>query len=166
MKRLILLRHAKSGWVNPELNDLDRPLNKRGKRGAKALGKWLRGTEYRPDQILCSTARRTRETWEGLGLEGEPELLDALYHAGPDAMLEALKAAKGATVMMIGHNPGIAMFAHELVETPPEHSRFGDFPTGATLVAGFDIKKWSKLEPRKGKVLEFLTPHDLIDQSE
>lgn len=163
MKHLILLRHAKSSWVNPELEDFDRPLNKRGKRSARALAKWFRESDWKPDQVLCSSARRTRETWEELDLAGTPELRDDLYHAGADRMLKALRHAEGKTVLLIGHNPGIAALAHVLVSTPPDHSRFDDFPTGSLLVADFDIKKFAKLAPGTGEVREFLTPHDLTD---
>lgn len=166
MKRLILLRHAKSSWVNPDLDDFDRPLNKRGKRSAKALGKWLRGTDYAPELTLCSSARRTRETWEGLALGGEPELRDDLYHASPDRMLAVLKATEAATVLMIAHNPGIAALAHHLVAEAPQHARFADYPTGTLLAVEFELKKWSKLSPGTGRVLDFLTPHDLTDPPE
>lgn len=161
MKHLILLRHAKSSWVNPDLDDFDRPLNKRGKRSAKALGEWLRAEGWQPDLVLCSAARRTRETWEGLGLPGEPVLRKDLYHAMPEGMLAILRAATAQTILLIGHNPGIAALAQDLVREAPQHPRFSDYPTGALLVAGFELKKWSKLGARSGEVKAFLTPHDL-----
>ncbi|PRY21145.1 phosphohistidine phosphatase [Aliiruegeria haliotis] len=164
MKTLILLRHAKSNWVNPDLEDIDRPLNKRGKRSAKALGKWVRKSPWTPDKVLCSTSRRTRETWEGLSLEGTPELRDDLYHASPDAMLDVIRKTEGDVVMLIAHNPGIAALAHELVAEAPSHSRFSDYPTGSLLVVEFDVKKLGKIALGSGSVRAFLTPHDLVDQ--
>ncbi|RYH08967.1 histidine phosphatase family protein [Tropicimonas sp. IMCC6043] len=166
MKRLILLRHAKSSWVNPELDDIDRPLNKRGKRSAKALGHWLRSNHARPEQVFCSSARRTRETWEELKLPGEPELRHDLYHASPDTMMDVLRTAEARCVMMIGHNPGIALLAQTIVAEAPEHARFGDFPTGSLLIADFGIKKWTKLTGHSGSVVTFLTPHDLIETAD
>lgn len=163
MKRLILLRHAKSSWVNPDLNDFDRPLNKRGKRGAKALGKWMRKSGWKPDKSLCSSARRARETWEGLMIDGEPELLNDLYHASPATMLKVLAGNEAETILMIGHNPGISQLAGELAAEPPDHARFADFPTGALLIAEFEIEQWSKITPHSGNVVTFLTPHDLVD---
>ncbi|SFD10533.1 SixA phosphatase family protein [Tropicimonas isoalkanivorans] len=163
MKHLILLRHAKSSWVNPELNDIDRPLNKRGKRSAKALGKWLRNSEWQPDEILCSSARRARETWEALKLAGEADMRPVLYHATPETMLDALRGATGETVLMIGHNPGIAAFAQDMADAAPDHPRFTDYPTGALLVLAFDVATWSEVQPQQGKPRQFLTPHDLAE---
>ncbi len=163
MKRLILLRHAKSSWVNPDLGDFERPLNKRGQRSAKALGKWLRHSDWHPDHILCSTARRTRETFEGMRIDSEPELRQELYHASAAQMLDMIRAADAETLMVIGHNPGTAQLAHELVSETPAHVRFADYPTGSLLVAEFEIEKWSKLAPGSGRALHFLTPHDLAE---
>ncbi|MFV0359714.1 SixA phosphatase family protein [Tropicimonas sp.] len=163
MKHLILLRHAKSSWQNPDIDDFDRSLNKRGKRGARALGAWVQQSEWVPDQVLCSSARRTRETWEEMGLEGAPDLRDELYNADTAALLDALRKARGDTVLLIGHNPGIARLAHLLVAARPDHPRFDDFPTGSLLVADFDIDSFAALQPETGVVRDFLTPHDLTD---
>ena len=78
-------------------------------------------------------------------------------------MLEVLHGAKGKTVLMIGHNPGIAALAQMLVATPLGHPRFADFPTGSLLVLDFDIKKWARAAPHMGEPRDFLTPHDLVD---
>ncbi len=165
MKHLILLRHAKSSWANPEQDDFDRPLNKRGKRGARALGKWLRATGIAPQTILCSSARRARETWEGLELSGAPFFNEDLYHANADQILEKIRSSKadGKWMMVIGHNPAIGTLAKNLLVTPPEHPRFGDFPTGALLVADFDVKSFAKIVPASGTARHFLTPHDLVE---
>ena len=111
-KRLILTRHTKSSWDDPNTPDHDRPLNERGKAAAADLGDWLASRGYVPQEVLCSDALRTRKTWSGIApaLPGTPmlELKPALYHAGPDVMLAVLRHAHADTVMMIGHNPGIA----------------------------------------------------------
>ena len=163
MKRLILMRHAKSSWASPDLDDHDRPLNDRGKRSAAAMGDWLRSENLVPDQALVSSSTRTHETFDGLGLTIEAQFLDALYHAGPAEMLEVLKAAKGDVVLMIGHNPGIAWFAAELVSTPPDHPRFDDYPTCATLVADFPINDWGDLKRGTGRVATFVVPREFTD---
>ncbi|MFV0334873.1 MAG: SixA phosphatase family protein [Tropicimonas sp.] len=163
MKRLILLRHAKSSWVNPDLDDFDRPLNKRGKRSARELGKWLREAEHRPGQVLCSAARRARETWEGLALEGAPELRQDLYNAPSEGLFDALRAAEAPVVMLIAHNPGIAAFAHEILAAPPDHARFADYPTGALLVADFPVGEWSEVRAATGRAVVFVIPQDLAD---
>ena len=162
-RRLILMRHAKSSWDNPFAEDHQRPLNGRGKRSAKAIGEWLRAQGYLPDQILSSSATRTRETCAGLQLEADKRFLDGLYHAGAGQMLEVLKQGSGECVLMLGHNPGIAWFASELVERPPEHPRFNDYPTCATLVVDFQISTWRDLRPGTGQVVDFVIPRELTD---
>ncbi|MDZ7709454.1 MAG: histidine phosphatase family protein [Roseovarius sp.] len=163
MKRLILMRHAKSDWGDPGLPDHARPLNKRGRRAATALGHWLREAGHLPNDILCSTATRAQETLAHLALPLSPDLRDRLYMAEPPAMLAALRHARGDTVLMIGHNPGIAEFAASLVAAPPDHDRFDDYPTGATLIAEFDIDDWPDLQEGTGRAVEFITPRALTD---
>jgi phosphohistidine phosphatase len=163
MKRLILMRHAKSDWGNPMLSDHARPLNRRGRRSASALGDWLRSEDHLPDRVLCSTAFRAAETCTLLALPVAPDLDDRLYLAEPPAMLARLRAAAGARVLMIGHNPGIADFAARLLAAPPDHDRFDDYPTGATLVADFDIDDWSALSEGTGRAVDFIIPRSLTD---
>ena len=162
-RRLILTRHAKSAWDDPSMADHDRPLNRRGRRSALELGEWLHSRGYEPDQVLCSTAVRTRETWSvaaAAPLEVTPRIdfTDALYHASPDVMLKVLKRATGETVMMIGHNPGIAEFARLLVARPPNHPEFGRYPTAATLVVDFQSAGWDQLAFGAGSTLDFFIP--------
>ena len=99
----------------------------------------------------------------GLNLSLEPKLMTRLYHAGPDVMFDTLREAEGATVLMIGHNPGIADFASAIVTTAPDHLRFFDYPTGATLVAEFDIESWKNLKSASGNVRDFVIPRELVD---
>ena len=162
MTQLLLLRHAKSSWANPEMPDIERPLNKRGNRAARAMGQWLRANGLLPDRALVSAARRTRETWERLGLEAELELRPDLYEAEPDALLAALRGTSGQTVLMIGHNPGIGALARALAAAPPDHPRFADYPTAALTALRFP-GPWSEIAPGTGEVTAFLTPHDLTD---
>jgi len=155
------MRHAKSSWDNPALDDHDRPLNKRGKRSAKALGDWLRAKTIVVDQALVSSAARTVETLQRLNVKCDREILDELYHADPDDMFRILRGATGQTVLMLGHNPGISWFASDLVADPPDHPRFDDYPTGATLVARFDIDDWSELATGTGQCQAFVVPREL-----
>lgn len=164
-RTLILMRHAKSAWDDPMLDDHDRPLNKRGRRSATALGDWMRHAGLTPDQILCSSARRTQETCERLGLGLPAPPLPELYHASPAAMLDLLQQARGHCVLMIGHNPGIAEFAAALVADAPAHPRFADYPTGATLVAEFDIPGWDALTPGTGQARDFVIPRELLGEA-
>lgn len=162
-RRLILTRHTKSDWDDPMLDDHDRPLNRRGLRAAMELGEWLHSRGYEPDQVLCSTAKRTRETWARVAatpLEVTPSVgfMDSLYHAGPDVMLKILQNATGDFVMMIGHNPGIAAFAAMLPALPPNNPDFRRYPTGATLIVDFETPKWSGIKAGAGSVLDFFVP--------
>jgi phosphohistidine phosphatase len=161
MKHLLLLRHAKSSWANPELDDIDRPLNKRGKRASGDLAGWFRETGWAPDEVLCSAARRTRETCERLGLACEPTLRDDLYDAQTGDLLAAIQGAAGDTVLMVGHNPAIGALARLLAASPPDHARFPDYPTGALTILRFDLDDWARIQPGSGEVVTFLTPHDL-----
>ena len=165
MKRLILTRHAKSSWDDPLTPDHERPLNDRGRAAAADLGHWLATRGYAPGQVLCSDALRTRKTWSGLApaLPGTPilELKPALYHAGPDVMLAVLRHAAEDTVMMIGHNPGIADFAGRIVAQGPMDPEFARYPTGATLVCAFAISDWADVGWGMGSLLDFIIPREI-----
>lgn len=161
-KRLILMRHAKSNWDSPFEEDHQRPLNRRGQRSATALGDWLRQRGYLPDQILSSSSTRTRETCAGLKLEADKRFLNGLYHAGAGQMRDILKQANGDCVLMLGHNPGIGWFASDLVDTPPDHPRFHDYPTCATLVVDFPVDAWSRVRSGTGQVVDFVIPRELM----
>lgn len=161
---LILTRHAKSSWNNPALGDHDRPLNKRGRRSAPAMAAWLRQHDWMPDEVISSTATRTRETWQRMGLEAERiQFHPTLYLAGPDTMLSHLSKASGKVVLMLGHNPGIADFAARIVRHPPDHDRFHDYPTCATTVIRFDIDDWTAVQWQCGNVLGFAIPREVLE---
>ncbi|MDF1715112.1 MAG: histidine phosphatase family protein [Antarcticimicrobium sp.] len=163
-KTLILTRHAKSSWDSPGMNDHDRPLNKRGRKSAEAIGAWLRARGLVPDEVLCSSARRTRETYERMGFDTPAEVSDTLYLVTANQILRELSGATGDTVLLLGHSPGIGQFAAEILGAPPDHPRFRDYPTGATLVAHFDLDSWDKLAWRSGDLVGFTVPRDLPEQ--
>lgn len=159
--RLILTRHAKSDWDDPTLPDHDRPLNGRGRRSARALGDWLASRGYDPEEVLCSSALRTRQTWDCVAqavFETRPDLRiePALYQAAPETMLHVLRTATVPTVMMIGHNPGIAAFAAMLPARPPLDPQFRSYPTAATLVVDFQAASWAEVEPGQGSLRDFV----------
>ena len=166
MKRLILLRHAKSAWETPNLDDKDRPLNERGRSDAPRMGKWMAVSGFVPDTVLCSTAVRTRETWALVApaLPNAPEVLfeDLLYLASEDEMLSALRAADGDCVMMIGHMPGIGTLAADLRRKGPVlHGLFSKYPTCAASVIDFDIDDWAQVKFGTGELLAFQVPKEL-----
>lgn len=162
-KTLILMRHAKSSWDDLNVGDHERPLNTRGRRSAAALGQWLKGQGLLPDEVLSSSSRRTQETFEGLSLETIPTYTRALYHAGPAQMLGVLREAQGQCVLMLGHNPGIARFADQLVQKRPAHDRFADYPSGATTVMTFESSMWGNLQFGTGAVTQFIIPRELAE---
>jgi phosphohistidine phosphatase len=162
-RRLILTRHAKSSWDDPLIEDHDRPLNARGRLAATELGDFLASRGLEPEEVICSSALRTRETWDrvaGAVIETRPELryCDKLYQAGPETLLEVLKTAHAPTVMMLGHNPGIAEFARQLPAREILDPNFRRFPTGATLIVDFAIEDWADLVFHQGLMLDFFTP--------
>jgi len=163
MKRLILMRHAKSDWPGPATDDHDRTLNERGRSNAASLGIWLKEKDLRPDVVLCSTATRTRETLGLLNLEGQPEILfvKELYLADAEKILATLQTASGDTVLLLGHNPGIADMAEQIVKTPPNRDGMHHYPTGATIAISFDAENWSDITWNLGQVSHIVMPRDL-----
>ena len=159
---LILTRHAKSAWDTSAPSDHARPLNQRGQRSAPAIGDWLRDIDMIPHQVISSSAQRTRETYDLMGLDVPAIFIERLYHATADVLFQVLREAEHRRVQILGHNPGIADFAHQLLRNPPDHSRFEDYPTGATLVATFPIDNWSDLSWGSGKVVDFTVPRELL----
>lgn len=160
--RLTLMRHAKSAWDDPMLDDFDRVLNRRGRDSADALGTWVRENDLVPQRALVSTARRTAETFRRLMLPCPVTHLGELYHASPDAMLETLRSVPEKSVLIVGHNPGIGLLALGLSAQPPAHPRFRDYPTGATTVLEFEGTTWRDLTPMSGEVRHFIIPRELI----
>lgn len=150
------MRHAKAGEL-PGGPDFERALKARGRGDCAAAGEWLRGAGYRPDLVLCSAARRTRQTWQYVSevLGGSPSVLveQALYHAGPDEVLDAIRAAEGQpeTVMYVGHNPAAAELVPILSGTELH------FPTAAIAVIAV-TGPWADLAPATGELIASWTP--------
>ncbi len=165
-KPLILMRHAKSSWDSTSsLADHDRPLNLRGTQSARSLGSWLREKKLTPSQALVSSSVRTQETFAGLNLDIAPTLMAELYHASSDVLLETIESAKGDTIILIAHNPGIGELAFRLarmMRQHPNHSRFEDYPTGATLVVQWDTDSWENLDWSQGEMIDFIVPRELV----
>ncbi|WP_298858237.1 histidine phosphatase family protein [uncultured Sulfitobacter sp.] len=164
MKRLILMRHAKSGWDDLSATDHQRHLNGRGVKSAKAMGHWLRDEGLRPDHILCSDAARTQETLSGLGLADIPTTFTRdLYLAEDAVMVRILMRQTSNCVLMVAHNPGTALLAARLLGTEPDHPDFDTYPTCATLVADFEIETWRDLKMGTGRLVHFAVPRDIIE---
>ncbi len=163
MTRLILIRHAKSGWDDPMADDHERVLTDRGRKASATIGKWLQAKGYVPEVVLCSDAARTQQTAEGvLAAFADPpvlKLVPLLYHASPDTVLDLVSRVDAGSIAVIGHNPGIGMAASGLVAQRPAHHRFSDYPTCATTVIDFP----QTIAPGAGDLVDFIVPRDLVD---
>jgi phosphohistidine phosphatase len=164
--RLLLLRHAKSSWDEGSTPDHDRPLAKRGRRAADRIGAYLRSHALRPDLVLCSSARRTRETLERLGLdESEVRVDERIYLAGSGELLDRVRELLEdvGSALVIGHNPGMERLADELAgeEAGEDAGRLREkFPTGALAV--FDVDgAWQTLGPGRARLTSFVVPREL-----
>ena len=145
MKRLLLLRHAKSSWGQTNLSDYDRSLNDRGRRDAPRIGRLLREEGLVPNLIVASSARRATTTAElvaeAASFEGELRYTDKLYLAEPGAYIALARRVDEAvnTLMLVGHNPGI----QELVALLT--GRDERMATATLACVALPIKLWSKL---------------------
>jgi len=157
MKTLLILRHAKSSWKDPELSDHDRPLNKRGKHDAPLMGQLLKEKKLVPDLIISSTAVRAKDTAltvaERVGYDNEIIFESTLYAASPDAYIKAISnvADNGkdfSTILVIGHNPGL----EELIEVLT--GEMHELATCELAVIELPTKKWSNLNMRQGKLID------------
>jgi phosphohistidine phosphatase len=162
-RRLVLLRHAKSDWPE-DVSDHDRPLAARGRRDAPLVGRWLARSGYAPDGVVCSTAHRARQTWElaaaQLEQPPEPRLEPRVYEATVLGLLMLVRELPDElrTVVLVGHNPGLAELAVGLAAPPPQPP--ASFPTAAVAVLGIP-GSWSSSGPGEAKLLSFTTPSDM-----
>jgi phosphohistidine phosphatase len=147
MKTVLLLRHAKSSWDDPGLDDHDRPLNNRGRRDAPRMGDLLKAEQLVPECIVSSSARRARKTAtivaERCGFEGEIQLSDELYHAAPAEYFRLLSQlpTECRSVLVVGHNPGFEEFLSRLAGA--HHS----LPTAALAQVEVEIDDWRDFRP-------------------
>lgn len=167
MLKLILTRHAKSSWDDPLIYDHDRALNARGVKSGRAIGRWLKDQEHLPDVILTSSATRAQATAEliagELDFKGEFIVESGIYHASADTMMKHLRRMDKKCVVMVGHNPGIADFAARLLSEIPDHSRFYDYPTAATLVASAKALSWKSVHFGALHPVDFVIPRQLLE---
>lgn len=169
-RRLVVVRHAKSAW--PDLPDHDRPLAKRGRRDAPRAGAWLRNAGHIPDLVLCSTARRARETWqlaaETLGVSPPVRYEARLYGADLAALLAVIaeQPADAATLLVVGHDPSVQQLTLHLAK-----DRTGDaigelvdrvrtkFPTCAIAVLAIS-GPWTELDQGSARLTNFVLPRE------
>lgn len=171
MKKVILLRHAKSSWDNPDLDDHDRPLNARGRSAAPVIAEWLGRKNHLPTLVLCSTSARTRETLSLMeqvrSVALETHFLSQLYHASPETMLETLRAVSDTfdSAMIIGHQPGLGAMARVMSNGVSARCRraFEHFPTAAAAVLEIGVDDWKAVGYGTAKFVDFAKPRELMD---
>ncbi len=160
MKRLTLVRHAKSSWDDPDLGDFDRPLNKRGTRDAADMGERLAARGNPPERIVTSPARRAWSTAKKLakrlGYAKEKIVTEiAIYEASPETLLALVQKLndRDRHVLLVGHNPGLTDLANRLCD-------FGvsNMPTGATLCLDFEVDTWAAVWAGAGRVVFYDYP--------
>ena len=177
MKKLLLLRHAKSSWKNPTLSDFDRPLNERGRDAARDMGRHIAMEGLVPELVLCSTAARAEETWtiaeaslSGTGVAlAAPEVkhFRSLYLAPPARILETIRrqAPEVGSIMVIAHNPGLENLTARLAGPGSDRRALArvqeKYPTAALALFTYESSTWSELEDGAARLTGFVQPRDL-----
>lgn len=163
-RRLVLLRHAKSDYPGGVL-DHDRPLSVRGRREGALAGDHLRSLPAPVDEVLCSTALRTRQTLERTGIEAPTRYTADIYEAHPDDILEHVRETEEGvrTLLVIGHAPGIPSLALELAGPGSDQVALQEigtkFPTSALVVLEIS-GSWADLGAAAATLVEFTIPRD------
>jgi len=170
-KRLFILRHAKSSWDNPGLEDHERPLAPRGVRACQFLAEYVRANGISPELVLCSSARRTRETLDGVAPAGKHVIESGLYSAATGDLVERLHRVPDdvGSVMLIGHNPALQMLVLRLARRDSDAAGARaaierKFPTAALATLTFECA-WSELGPGSARLAGYLTPKELNGKS-
>lgn len=171
MKTLALFRHAKSDWSDARARDFDRPLNARGQRGARAMGAYIRDTGRTFDRMIASPAVRAAETVEEASKAWKctfkVEWDRRIYLASSATLIDLLKelADDPASVLMVGHNPGLEDLIFDLVpddgSSPLREMVEEKFPTATFAVLELDVARWSDVAEGCAKLVEMKRPRDL-----
>jgi len=172
MRKLLLLRHAKAVPAESAPDDFERGLNARGTAAAQAVTRHFADTKLQPDLVLCSAARRTRETLAPLLAElphdYQISIENRLYMAAAPRLLDRLRDIPGNVrcALLIGHNPGLERLTRLLAGSGPEDMMAAmrvKFPTAALAILEFAGDKWRSLDKDGCRLVEFLCPRDLED---
>jgi phosphohistidine phosphatase len=162
-RTLVLVRHGKSSW-DLDVDDHERPLSARGRRDAEAIGRWLSERSLRPDLVYCSTATRTKQTWEyamaGGATAGEVQYQREIYHAWVPELLSLIRSVSEDihSLLVIGHAPGIPdLVEHICVRTTsPDWAQMDSkFPTSALAVVNVP-GPWSELGKSRAELAGFV----------
>lgn len=167
MKTLYVIRHAKSSWDVKTLGDIERPLNERGKRDAPRMGKRLKEKDIHPHLIVSSPAKRALSTARKIAKELKYpkeaiKVIDKLYHADEDAMLQTVNHLKDkhSVVFILGHNPGLTDFVNSIMS---EDLDIDNVPTCGVVAFQFQADSWEQITWGTGKMLFFDYPKSKED---
>ena len=170
MRRLMLLRHAKSDWTAPGARDHERPLSTRGREAAPKMGAYMVRHALVPDLVIASTAARVVETISLLlpAFAKAPKVVTdkRIYESEADALLGVIKETPRTAhnLLLVGHNPGLAELASLLMASGNVEARqrlIEKFPTAALAVIDFALDDWAKLHPKAGRLDRFVVPRTL-----
>ena len=167
MKRVFLLRHAKSAWDNPGLRDRDRSLAPRGRKAAKRVGRWAKKHTVRPQLVICSSAARAQQTMRlVLPSLGEPDVWVEvnLYAADAETLLARIRTLPDEVdeAMLVGHNPGLMDVLLLLAAPGKLRERAAvNMPTGALAELEADVRRWVDVTPGEAQLKAFVVPRDL-----
>ena len=170
MKILTLLRHAKSGWDDPVVPDFDRPLNKRGRKAARTIGREMRAQGLEFDRVVASPATRVVETLDDVadGYDGaiRADYDRRIYLASVATLLDVIHETDDSVerLLLVGHNPGIELLA--MLLTREDGNRLREeievkYPTGTLAEIRLPVEHWSQVAEGMGKVARFIRPRDL-----
>ncbi|MGB2461593.1 MAG: SixA phosphatase family protein [Candidatus Puniceispirillaceae bacterium] len=166
MARITLFRHAKAETPDLQTADVSRVLASRGRRNAAQMGQFIKEKGLLPDLVIVSTAARTRQTWE-IASGHWPDIpvifLDSIYEASATTIMAAIDSHGGECerVMVIGHNPGLVVLLHNLVDAPPSGVNMSYFPTSCVADIGFDVSRIKDIEPESGRLLSLIRAREL-----
>jgi phosphohistidine phosphatase len=169
MKTLTLLRHAKSDWDDAVQRDFDRPLNPRGRRAARTVGREMKRLGLQFDLCIASPAVRVRETLgevEAAFGALQPSFDERIYLADPDALLELVRAAPevASSLLLVGHNPGLEMLTLALAApgvSPLRSAVEIKYPTATLAELSLPVERWADVTPARAQLIRFLRPRDL-----
>ncbi len=166
MKRIYIIRHAKSSWSDLSLDDFDRPLKKRGKEDIKNIAQWLKKEGIKPDKVISSPAKRAVKTLKILEtvLNIKKNIINFdknIYEAHVGYLIKMIEKLDNRynNVFIIGHNPSLSELSEYFTDTI-----ITNIPTSGVMAIEFEIKKWSEIKNKKGKILFFIYPKKLKDK--
>jgi phosphohistidine phosphatase len=166
MKELFVLRHGKAAYLDPQLDDFDRPLTLIGRQTVTILSEKIKDSKICPELVICSPARRTRETLDGL-IKALPSFVkivyeDEIYLASPQFILNKLNSLddKFRSVLLVGHNPGLEQTLVQLAKDDPLLKHVTPLPTACFIQLDLMIERWGNLKNQCAHIKNYFLPNE------